>query len=70
LSSRSLKIEAEGDYASRKIKPKIRLQGKWLEHAGFKPGSRVSVISISLGVIELRSENPDAGLLHETGNPS
>ncbi len=54
---RSLKIEADGDGWARKIKPKIRLKGKWLERAGFRPGSRVKVTSVTTGVIELRSED-------------
>lgn len=57
MNSRDLKIEADGDYARGRIKPKIRLQGKWLEQAGFKPGKRVSVKLVELGVVELRSYN-------------
>ena len=41
--SRTLKIEATGDFAAGKITPKIRLTGQWLEQAGFKPGHRVEV---------------------------
>jgi hypothetical protein len=52
---RSLKIEADGDGWAGKIKPKIRLKGKWLERAGFRPGSRVKVTSVTAGVMELRS---------------
>ncbi len=56
---RSLKIEAGGDAWKGKITPKIRLMGRWLERAGFKPDSRVSVRCIAPGVIELRAdENP------------
>lgn len=53
---RTLKIEAEGDYFRGRIKPKLRLMGHWLERAGFKPGTRVSVRCLGSGVIELRSE--------------
>ena len=53
---RTLKIEEDGDYFSGRIKPKIRLMGRWLEHAGFKPGTRVSVRCLGSGVIELRTE--------------
>ena len=53
---RTLKIEEDGDYSRGRIKPKIRLMGHWLERAGFKPGSRVSVRHLGSGVIELRSE--------------
>ena len=53
---RTLKIEEDGDYFRGRIKPKIRLTGHWLERAGFKPGTRVSVRCLGSGVIELRSE--------------
>jgi hypothetical protein len=43
VSRRSLKIEAIGDFACRKIKPRIRLSGHWLEQAGFKPGHRAII---------------------------
>jgi hypothetical protein len=55
-SLRSLKIEEEGDGFRGRVKPKIRLMGHWLERAGFKPGTRVSVRCLASGVIELRSE--------------
>jgi type I toxin-antitoxin system toxin SymE len=51
--SRSLKIEATGDYFYRKITPKIRLSGQWLERAGFKPGHRVEVRLDQPGTITL-----------------
>ena len=57
-SVRLLKIEADGDSWKGFIKPKIRLTGRWLERAGFKPGHRVRVVCVAPGVIELRS--PDA----------
>jgi hypothetical protein len=53
---RTLKIEEDGDHFRGRIKPKIRLMGHWLERAGFKPGTRVSVRCLDSGVIELRSE--------------
>jgi hypothetical protein len=56
-TSRSIKIEADGDGWAGKIKPKIRLKGHWLERAGFRPGSRVKVTSVMAGVMELRSED-------------
>jgi Toxin SymE, type I toxin-antitoxin system len=55
LTSRTLKIEEDGDHWRGRIKPKIRLRGHWLEKAGFKPGNRVSVNCLAHGVIELRS---------------
>ena len=53
---RTLKIEEDGDSFRGRIKPKIRLMGHWLERAGFKPGTRVSIRHLASGVIELRSE--------------
>lgn len=55
MNPRTLKIEEDGDFWKGKIKPKIRLKGYWLEQAGFKPGSHVSVKSLAPGIIELRS---------------
>jgi hypothetical protein len=52
--SRFLKIEATGDYFYRKITPKIRLAGQWLEQAGFKPGHRVEVRLDQPGTLTLR----------------
>lgn len=52
---RTLKIEADGDSWKGLVKPKIRLMGRWLERAGFKPGHRVRVVCVIPGVIELRS---------------
>ena len=61
LPVRKLKIEADGDFSKGLIKPKIRLTGRWLERAGFRPGNLVLVTCYALGVIELRS--PGAGLI-------
>jgi hypothetical protein len=63
-----LKIEPEGDPWKGLIKPKIRLIGRWLERAGFRPGNRVHVTCLAPGVIELRS--PDALTVDETKQPS
>jgi hypothetical protein len=51
---RSLKIEATGDFFYRKITPRIRLAGHWLEQAGFKPGHRVEVRCEQPGSMSLR----------------
>ena len=59
-ADRVLKIEADGDTWKGLIKPKIRLMGRWLERAGFSPGSHVHVMCIAPGVIELRSSNASA----------
>ena len=55
VANRSLKIERDGDYWRGKTKPKIRLIGRWLERAGFIPGSRVHVVCVAPGIIELRT---------------
>jgi hypothetical protein len=65
---RTLKIEEDGDRCKGRIKPKIRLCGKWLERAGFKPGYFVSVTHIADGILKLRSERNSE--LDEPGNPS
>ena len=58
-SVRSLKIETDGDPWKGGTRPKIRLMGRWLERAGFKPDTRVTVRCVAPGVIELRvDENP------------
>jgi antirestriction protein ArdC len=55
---RTLKIEADGDFWKGHTKPKIRLMGRWLERAGFRPGNRVHVTFLATGVMELRSSDP------------
>ena len=55
INSRTLKIEEDGDFWKGGIKPKIRIKGRWLERAGFKPGNHVNVKCIAPGVIELHS---------------
>jgi hypothetical protein len=74
-SVRSLQIEAVGDSWKKQIKPKIRITGKWLERAGFKPGTRVSLICRELGFIELRafgsiSQSMNLTSADEIQNPS
>ena len=54
-SVRQLKIEAVGDFWKGLIIPKIRLAGRWLERAGFSPGSHVRVTCLAPGVMEVRS---------------
>lgn len=68
-SVRTLKIEEDGDPFKGGIKPKIRLVGQWLERAGFKPGTRVSVRCLGCGVIELRAESGELkDLEHASSN--
>ena len=74
--TRSLKIEAVGDFACYKIKPRIRLAGYWLEHAGFKPGHRVEIHSSKTGELTLQFKDQSAGVsedsheLHSTNIPN
>jgi len=68
MSVRTLKIEEDGDSWKGLIKPKIRLMGRWLERAGFKPGSLVQVTCVAPGILELRP--PDALALNETKHAS
>ncbi len=58
--TRSLKIETIGDFAKRKIKPRIRLSGHWLERAGFKPGHRVEIRSLKTGELTLQFRESEA----------
>jgi hypothetical protein len=51
---RFLKIESTGDFFRRKITPRIRLNGKWLEQAGFKPGHRVEISFEQPGLMTVR----------------
>lgn len=52
--TRMLRIEATGDFFRKKITPRIRLNGKWLERAGFKPGNRVAITLEQPGTMTLR----------------
>ncbi len=54
-ATRKIKVEADGDHWAGDIKPKIRLKGKWLEAAGFKPGTHATVKCIAPGTIEVCS---------------
>jgi hypothetical protein len=58
--TRTLKIEI--DPWVQPVKPKIRLTGRWLERAGFKPGHRVEIHFPEPGTLTLRFvELPDVG---------
>jgi Toxin SymE, type I toxin-antitoxin system len=54
MNTRNLKIESAGDFWRDKVSPKIRLSGRWLEQAGFKPGHRVEVEISQPGTLTLR----------------
>lgn len=62
MRTRTLKIEATGDFWRRRVKPRIRISGYWLAAAGFPAGCRVEVVSTSPGCLTLRcvqaSTNP------------
>ena len=59
-SVRQLKIEEHGDHWKGRLRPKIRLIGRWLEQAGFPPGGQVQIICVAPGVLELRAADaPD-----------
>ena len=51
MKARTLKIEV--DPWVDPVKPKIRLHGRWLELAGFKPGHRVEVRCPEPGTLTL-----------------
>ena len=52
MKTRTLKIEV--DPWVDPAKPRIRLHGRWLEQAGFKPGHRVEVQIGEAGTLTLR----------------
>jgi hypothetical protein len=70
MSARTLKIEATGDFFAGKVKPKIRLCGKWLEQAGFKPGERVELVMTEPGTLTLRAVAPLPENLLLSGQPT
>lgn len=54
MNKRTLKIESTGDFFTGNIRPKIRISGKWLERAGFRPGHRVELSMLEPGALTLR----------------
>jgi hypothetical protein len=54
MNTRTLKIEAIGDFFRGKVSPRIRLTGQWLERAGVKPGHRVEIHISQPGTMTLR----------------
>lgn len=60
--TRRIKVETIGDYFKRKTAAGIRLKGKWLQNAGFKPGEHCQVTFISPGIIRL-SMSTNAGII-------
>ncbi len=70
MNTRNLKIETAGDFWRDKVSPKIRLSGRWLEQAGFKPGHRVEVEISQPGTLTLRFLDQASPLSNEVGNDS
>jgi len=72
VNRRSLKIEAIGDFAYRKIKPRIRLSGHWLERAGFKPGHRAVIHVPRPGelTLQFKEQAPGSLALSQKSGPS
>jgi hypothetical protein len=54
MNPRRLKIEAVGDFWRGKVNPRIRLNGQWLERAGFKRGNRVEIRLVQPGILTLQ----------------
>src|SRR4051812_18521543 len=51
--TRSLAVESVYDFSSEAVIPRIRIAGKWLERAGFKPGHRVKIVIERSGSLSL-----------------
>ena len=64
MKTRTLKIEAAGDFWHGRVVPKIRLTGKWLERAGFKPGNRVAIEMSGQGRMTLTFQPASDNNLH------
>jgi hypothetical protein len=56
MKSRRLKAYPTGDHWRGKTVPQIRLQGQWLEQAGFPPFTKVVVEIEQNGVLVIRKE--------------
>ena len=70
---RILKVSEVGDFYLKRTRPLIRLQGKWLEEAGFPPNSHVIVHNPAPGVLNLhqwRYPTPQDGQPVESELPS
>ena len=59
MKTRTLKIEAVGDFAAQNIKPRIRISGAWLDRARFPPGHRVAIQQTLPGELTLQVQNHD-----------
>ncbi|MGD0059354.1 MAG: SymE family type I addiction module toxin [Verrucomicrobiia bacterium] len=50
---RTLKVEETGLYSGLSTKPFIRLRGRWLQRAGFQPGSHVVIEVVRQGELKI-----------------
>ena len=66
VPSRRLKVEATGDPWLGKVTSKIRLKGRWLEQAGFRPGDQVEVTLGPQGNLNLKVIEPEQEVIRET----
>jgi hypothetical protein len=57
---RTIAVERQKEVRSDRAKAwegsRIRLKGRWLEAAGFKPGMRVKVNVLAPGLVQLQTE--------------
>ena len=65
MKIRTLKVEKTGDFFLSKIKPAIRLKGRWLERAGFPSDTRARVVIRETGVLEIHALNPQLSTAHD-----
>ena len=63
ISPRVLKVVEIGDFWAKRTMPSIRLQGKWMLHAGVLPNRHVQITNPSPGVLLIQ-------LLDETYQPN
>ena len=59
VKERILKVEehySEREYSSVVMTSRIRLKGKWLESAGFKPGDKARITELSSGKLLVKRE--------------
>ena len=55
MNARTIKVEKTGDYFYAKVKPAIRLKGRWLEQAGFSPNSHARITVLADGVLQIQA---------------
>lgn len=55
-----LKVQDVGDYHKKKVRPQIKLEGKWLLDAGLNPNKLVEVTNPVPGLLIVRSVEAQA----------